>query len=114
MRQLLTGGAVLLSIVGCNGRSAEMHAREAAERIKESMPDIEARALEQKTTPEQVKQAQEELKKVWEYLGDANGKLDAVTVNSIEAFQRAHGLKADGILNERTRRTLQEAAAKAG
>jgi peptidoglycan hydrolase-like protein with peptidoglycan-binding domain len=91
-----------------------MPARKAAERIKETIPDIEARALEQKTTAEQVEQAQEALKKVWEYLGDANGKLDAVTVNSIEAFQRAHGLKVDGILNERTRRALQEAAAKAG
>jgi peptidoglycan hydrolase-like protein with peptidoglycan-binding domain len=105
---------VLLFIVGCNGRSAERRAREAAEMIKESIPDVEARALAQKTTPEQVQQAQEALRKVHEYLGEANGKLDAVTVNSIEAFQRAHGLKGDGILNEGTQRALQEAVAKAG
>jgi peptidoglycan hydrolase-like protein with peptidoglycan-binding domain len=114
MRQVLLGGAVLLCIVGCNGRSAEMHAREAAEKIKESIPDVEAHALAQKTTPEQVRQAQEVLQKVHEYLGEANGKLDLITVNSIEAFQRAHGLKADGILNERTQSALHEAAAKAG
>jgi len=105
---------MLFSIVGCNSHGAERRAREAAEKIKESMPDIEARALAQKTTPEQVKQAQEALQKVHEYLGEATGTLDAVTVNSIEAFQRAHGLEADGILNERTRRALQEAAAKPG
>ena len=104
---------MFFAIVGCNSHSAEIRAREAAEKIKESMPDVEAHALAQKTTPEQVKQAQEELKKVWEYLGEADGKLDAVTVNSIEAFQRAHGLKADGILNEKTERALQDAAAKA-
>jgi peptidoglycan hydrolase-like protein with peptidoglycan-binding domain len=114
MRRVLLGCAAVLFIVGCNGRSAEMRAREAAEKIKESIPDVEARALAQKTTPEQVKQAQEALQKVHKYLGEANGKLDAVTVNSIEAFQRAHSLKADGILNENTQHALQEAAAKAG
>jgi peptidoglycan hydrolase-like protein with peptidoglycan-binding domain len=114
MRKVLLGCAAFFVIVGCNSHSAEMRAREAAEKIKESMPDIEARALEQKVAPEQVKQAQEALQKVHEYLGEANGKLDAVTVNSIEAFQRAHGLTADGILNESTQRALQEAAAKAG
>jgi peptidoglycan hydrolase-like protein with peptidoglycan-binding domain len=114
MRKILFGCVALLFIVGCNGRSAEIRAREAAEKIKESIPDVEARALAQKTTPEQVQQTQEALKKVNEYLGEANGTLDAVTVNSIEAFQRAHGLRADGILNDKTQRVLQEAAAKAG
>lgn len=113
LRRLLLVCATLL-FVGCNQRSAEMRAREAAEKIKESIPDVEAHALAQKTTPEQVKQAQQALQKVHEYLGEANGKLDAVTVNSIEAFQRAHGLKADGILTKKTQRALQEAAAKAG
>ena len=102
--------ASVLLLVGCNGRTAETRAREAAEKIKESIPDVEAKALAQKLTPEEVKQAQEALKKVNEYLGEADGKLDSVTVNSIEAFQRAHGLRADGILDEKTRRTLQNAA----
>jgi peptidoglycan hydrolase-like protein with peptidoglycan-binding domain len=102
--------ASVLLLVGCNGRTAETRAREAAEKIKESIPDLEAKALAQKLTPDEVKQAQEALKKVNEYLGEADGKLDSVTVNSIEAFQRAHGLRADGILDEKTRRTLQNAA----
>lgn len=105
-------GCVVLLLAACNGHSAETRAREAAEKIKESMPDVEAKALAQKYEPAQIKQAQEALRKVNEYLGDADGKLDAVTVNSIEAFQRAHGLSADGILNEKTVRLLQEAAAK--
>lgn len=110
MRTTLLVLASVLLLVGCNGRTAETRAREAAEKIKESIPDLEAKALAQKLTPEEVKQAQEALKKVSEYLGEADGKLDSVTVNSIEAFQRAHGLRADGILDEKTRRTLQNAA----
>ncbi len=110
VRTALLGGAALLVLVGCEGRSMESRAREAAERIKESMPDVETKALAQKTTPEQVKQAQQALKTVNEYQGEVTGTLDAVTVNSIEAFQRAHGLAADGILNGRTQRALQEAA----
>jgi len=104
----------MVLIIGCNEHSVETRAREAAEKIKESMPDVEARALAQKVTPEEVKQAQGALKKVNEYLGEVTGTLDAVTVNSIEAFQRAYGLKADGILTEKTQRVLQEAAAKNG
>ena len=54
----------------------------------------------------------EALLKVHEYLGEVNGKLDAVTVNSIMAFQRAHDLEATGILDSKTQRFLQQAAAK--
>ena len=114
MRRALLGSAVVLLLAECNGHTAETRAREAAEKIKESMPDVEAKALAQKVDAAQVKQAQEALRKVNEYLGDADGKLDAVTVNSIEAFQRAHGLKADGMLNDKTQRVLQDAAAKPG
>ncbi len=114
MRRTLVGCTAVLLLAACNGHTAETRAREAAEKIKESMPDVEAKALAQKVDAAQVQQAQEALRKVHEYLGEADGKLDAVTVNSIEAFQRAHGLTADGILNEKTQRTLQEAAAKSG
>ncbi len=110
MRKALLGLAAIVVLVGCKGSSMETRAREAAERIKESMPDVETKALAQKTTPEQVKQAQEALKVVNEYQGDVTGTLDAVTVNSIEAFQRAHGLRPDGILDGRTERALQDVA----
>jgi peptidoglycan hydrolase-like protein with peptidoglycan-binding domain len=112
MRPTIFALIATLFLAGCNAPSAETRAREQAEKIKESIPDVEAVALAQKVTPERVKQAQEALKKTNEYLGEVNGKLDAVTVNSIEAFQHAHALKGDGILNEKTERLLQEELAK--
>lgn len=102
----------LTVLVGCSDRSAEKRGREALEKIKESMPDVESKALGQKVTPEQVQRAQEQLITLKEYLGEANGRLDAVTVNAIEAFQRSRGIEANGILNEKTERLLQEAVAK--
>ena len=106
---ILLAGALLLT--ACSRQSLEDRAREQAEKILESMGDAESRALSQKVTPEQVTQAQEALTRVHEYMGEVNGKLDAVTVNAVEAFQRAHGLKDDGILNQKTQRLLQEALA---
>ena len=99
-----------LMLGGCSDRSAEKRGREALEKIKESMPDVDAKALAQKVTPEQVKHAQEALLAVKEYLGEPDGRLDSVTVNAIEAFQRAHGLPEDGMLNDKTERSLQAAA----
>src|SRR5574341_263932 len=104
MRRLTLSAVSLLLITGCSGGGAEARARAAAEKVKESMPDVEAKALEQRVTPEQVKRVQEQLQKLNEYLGDVNGTLDTVTVNAIQAFQRAQGIKADGILNEKTER----------
>lgn len=102
----------LVALAACKGKSAEVRAREQLEKMKESVPDTEAKALEQKATPEEVRMAQTGLKAAGEYLGDVNGQLDAVTVNAIEAFQRSHGLKDNGLLNERTRRLLQAVPAK--
>ena len=76
------------------------------------MGDAQSRALGQKVTPDEVKQAQEALTQVHEYMGEVNGKLDAVTVNAVESFQRTHGLKDNGILNEKTQRLLREELAK--
>lgn len=112
MKQVVCVVVAGLLFAACTGKSAEMRAREQAEKIKESIPDVEAKALAQKVTPEEVKKAQESLAAVNEYLGEVNGQLDAVTVNAIEAFQRAHGLKGDGILDEKTQRALQEVAKK--
>lgn len=99
-------------LVGCSRQSIEDRAREQAEKIKASLGDAETRALEQKATPEQVKQAQVALTQVHEYMGEVNGKLDAITVNAVEAFQRSHGLEGNGILNEKTQRLLQDVLAK--
>lgn len=101
------------SLAACTSGDAETRAREAERKIKESIPDVVGAALAQNATPEQVKQAQEQLKVLSEYLGDATGKLDAVTVSAIQAFQRTQGIKADGMLTDKTMRALQDAAAKA-
>ena len=112
MRKTLLILATLSAIAACTGKNAETRAREAEKKIKESIPDVVAAALAQNATPEQIKQAQEELKVLSEYLGESTGKLDAVTVSAIQAFQRTEGLKADGMLTDKTMRLLQEAAAK--
>ena len=113
MRRTVLMAVVLAFLAACSGKDAETRAREAEKKIKESIPDVVGAAMAQKVTPEQVKQAQEELKVLSEYLDEPSGTLDAVTVSAIQAFQRTEGLKADGMLNEKTMRLLQEAAAKA-
>ena len=45
---------------------------------------------------------------------EANGKLDSVTINAIQAFQRSAGLKDDGIIDAHTREKLAAAAKRAG
>lgn len=105
-------GAMLLAAAGCTG-DTEARARQAVEKMKEAIPDVEAKALEQKATPEAVKEAQEALIAANEYMGEANGKLDSVTVNAIEAFQTAHNITADGMLNDRTQRELRAVLAGA-
>src|SRR2546425_1398613 len=100
-----------LALAAWSGQSAEERARQTAEKIKESIPDVVAKALAQKVTPDEVKQAQEALKTVNEYLGEVDGKLDAVTVNAIQAFQRTHGVRDDGILTDKTKRLLGEVVA---
>jgi peptidoglycan hydrolase-like protein with peptidoglycan-binding domain len=102
----------LTALAACTGKDAETRARDAEKKIKDSIPDVVGVALAQKATPEQIKQAQEELRVLSEYLGEATGTLDAVTVSAIQAFQRTQGLKADGILTDKTMRLLQAAAAK--
>ena len=78
-----------------------------------SLKDVEAIALEQKVEAEVVKQAQLQLTALKEYQGEVNGKLDSVTVNAIQAFQRTAGIEDDGILNEKTRKKLADAAPRA-
>ena len=110
MRRSIMGlGVALLALVtlaSCT-TDTETRGREALEKIKESIPDVEAKALTQNVTPEEVKATQQALLAAKEYLGEVDGKLDSVTVNAIEAFQRAHGIADDGMLNEETTSALQ-------
>jgi len=110
LRIILVG---LLLAAACTQQDSEERARKAEQKIRESIPDVVGRALEQKVTPEQVKRAQQALTDLHEYMGEVNGVIDPVTVNAIQAFQRAQGLEADGILTARTERRLQEVAAQA-
>ena len=93
--------------IGCSA-DPEARARQAAEKIKESIPDVEAKALAQKVSADEVRNAQQGLIEAKEYLGEATGKLDSVTVNAIEAFQTSHGLTGDGMLNDATKKALQQ------
>jgi len=102
---LLLGGC--LGVVACDEQSVEQRARDAREKVLGSIPNRMAVALAQKATPEEIKQAQQSLTVVKEYMGEINGQLDAVTVNAIQAFQRAHGLTDDGILSAETKKLLR-------
>lgn len=103
---------LLAAVLNACQADTEARAREAAEKIKESIPDVHARALAQPVSEEDVREAQLALREVKEYLGEVNGKLDTITVNAIQAFQRSRGLRDDGILNERTKRELRKVLAQ--
>jgi len=91
-----------LFLWACSGKGAADRAREAAEEVRRSIPNVDATAVAQKADPGTVKEVQAILRGLHEYMGEINGELDAVTVHSIQAFQRSAGLPDDGILDGRT------------
>lgn len=99
------------AMAACTSESATTRAREAAEQSQVEVVDPQATALAQEASEGVVKEAQEHLRTLHEYLGEVNGTLDSVTVNAVEAFQRTHGLSPDGLLTGATMRALREAAA---
>ena len=106
--------AVALAGSACSVPTDEERAKAAEESAKRSLIAIDAGALEQKIDPEKLKVIQRQLAAIDEYKGEANGKLDQVTVNAYEAFQRSNDLSPDGMFTEKTLRLLEEAAAKRG
>ena len=118
MRTIPLVAALALALASCSSESdetktsaaMEARMREIEKRIKESMPKTQEAALDQKVAPEVVKTCQENLKKLNEYQDEPSGKIDDVTVNAIQAFQRRAGLTDDGLLSDRTIRKLAEAA----
>jgi len=108
----LTGFVLVtaLSAAGCSHKSVEDRARDTLEKIQASIVDVEAIALEQKVDPAVVSEVQRNLAAINEYQGEVDGKLDSVTVNAIQSFQRTAGLKDDGIITEATRQKLASAA----
>jgi peptidoglycan hydrolase-like protein with peptidoglycan-binding domain len=99
---------------GCSEEDVERRARRAAEKMRESIPDVHAEAMEQNVSADTVREAQQALTVLQEYMGEINGKLDPVTINAVQAFQRSQGFADDGILDKKTMRALQEAARAAG
>jgi Putative peptidoglycan binding domain len=96
----------------CKGKSIEEREREAAAEMSRSVQDVEAVALAQHVDPAAVKEVQEHLTAIHEYQGAINGKLDSVTVNALEAFQRSQDVKDNGIIDDDIRRRLAHAAGK--
>lgn len=116
---LAAGAAVAAAIAGCepaeeSGKRSEAIVERRGKierRVKESLPKTEEIALAQTVDPAVVKKAQTELKVLKEYLEDQpSGKIDMVTVNAIEAFQRRVGLADNGLLDAETLRRLDDAA----
>jgi len=108
LRAILFCAVLLLPLFGC--KDAQTRAREAEEQIRKQLKDPMSEALAQKLPPEKVKEAQQYLHTLKEYLGEPDGKLDSVTVNAIQAFQDSHGLTANGMLTDDTLAKLREAA----
>jgi hypothetical protein len=106
-------GLVLVSSA-CTFPTDQERAKSAEESAKKSLIAIDHLALEQKVDPEQLKKIQKELTAVNEYRGPANGKLDQVTVNSFEAFQRRNGYFPDGLFADKQLKLLEETAAQQG
>jgi peptidoglycan hydrolase-like protein with peptidoglycan-binding domain len=104
--------AVLAAGVGCNRQSVEERARETAAKIQKSMVDVEGIALEQQVDPSVVSDVQKQLTAINEYQGEITGKLDSVTINALQSFQRTAGLKDDGIITPATRQKLAAATAQ--
>ena len=55
-----------------------------------------------RATKDQIKQAQEILKRRGFYTGDSTGKLDTATRDGLRKYQEAEGLKVTGTLNAAT------------
>ncbi|HYD50738.1 MAG TPA: peptidoglycan-binding domain-containing protein [Terriglobales bacterium] len=109
LRPLAVLIAVLLAgATGCSDAVVEERAREAARKVQESFGEQQAAALAQTATEADIQLAQAALTRLKEYQGEVNGKLDAVTINAIAAFQRSQGLEDDGILDARTLALLRQ------
>jgi hypothetical protein len=114
-RLCLVGTALILALaaIGCNNQTIEERARDTLERIQKGMVDVEAIALEQKADPAVISEVQRNLTAINEYQGEIDGKLDSVTINAIQSFQRTAGLKDTGIITAATREKLAAAAGQA-
>lgn len=111
---------LLATASGCIGRSSEDRAREAAADIEASITDYDGPALNQKVDASVVEEVQRNLTAINEYMGEVDGKIDPVLVNSIQAFQRQQNAAipwwqfwqrnpADGLITDELRAELAAA-----
>jgi len=110
---VVLAAAIGAALTACSPEHAAQRGRLAAETMKDSLPDVDGAAQAQRLPPEVVREAQQALTALHEYQGDITGELDQVTINAIQAFQRAHGLPDDGVLDARTRKRLAAATPSA-
>ncbi|MGH7790521.1 MAG: peptidoglycan-binding domain-containing protein [Candidatus Binatia bacterium] len=99
-------------LAGCSQQTDEERGREAMKEMEKSTVDVEAIALAQPASAEVVSEVQRNLTAIHEYQGEINGKIDSVTVNAIQSFQRTAGVKDDGIITAATREKLAAAASQ--
>lgn len=111
-RSLFVGG-LALAVAGCSNQTVEERARDTLEKIQGAMVDVEAVALAQQVDATVVSEVQRNLTAIHEYQGEINGKLDSVTINAIQSFQRTSGLRDDGMITDATRQKLAAAAGPA-
>lgn len=98
--------------VGCSSQDPQELAKLAMERAKASARSIDHAAAAQQVDAEAVKQVQQQLTVLKEYMGPINGRLDPVTLNAFEAFQRSEGMTPDGMFTRSALERLAEQAKK--
>ena len=113
LRGLALLAAAAIGLAACDSQDdSTTSMRDTEKRIKDSLPKTQEIALAQNVEPALLAKVQAELKALNEYLDDPpSGKIDMVTVNAIEAFQRRVGVRDDGLLDSETLRRLEDAAA---
>jgi peptidoglycan hydrolase-like protein with peptidoglycan-binding domain len=104
--------AAVFAVAGCSSELAEEKARAAAERARDAIQPLDHGALEQEIAPDVVKKVQTELTKLKEYMGPISGKLDQVTLNAFESFQRKNDITANGRFEPETLRLLESSASR--
>ena len=102
-----------LAVASCSNQTVEERARDTLEKIQGAMVDVEAVAMAQQIDAAVVSEVQRNLTAIHEYQGEISGKLDSVTINAIQSFQRTSGLKDDGMITDATRQKLAAAAGPA-
>jgi peptidoglycan hydrolase-like protein with peptidoglycan-binding domain len=109
---LLASLAALPAFSGCSSELAEEKARAAAERARDAIQPLDHGALEQKISADVVKKVQTQLTTLKEYMGPITGRLDQVTLNALESFQRKNDITPDGRFNDETLRLLDSTASR--